>query len=47
MDYLIFLAIFFVFYLGAIFGSFLNVVVIELEDFVFSEKNFKKRIKNF
>jgi prepilin signal peptidase PulO-like enzyme (type II secretory pathway) len=25
----------------------LNVVVIELEDFVFSEKNFKKRIKNF
>lgn len=42
-----FLVLFFIFYLGAIFGSFLNVVVIELEDFVFSEENFKKRFGKF
>ena len=47
MEFIFFLTIFFIFYLGAIFGSFLNVVAVELEDFVFSENILKKKIKSF
>jgi uncharacterized membrane protein YoaK (UPF0700 family) len=47
MDTLIFLTFFLVFFLGAIFGSFLNVVVVELEILVFSEKKLKERLKIF
>jgi leader peptidase (prepilin peptidase)/N-methyltransferase len=47
MDYILFLAFFYIFYLGAILGSFLNVVVVELERVVFSEERFSERVSFF
>lgn len=47
MDSILFLTIFLVFFLGAIFGSFLNVVAIVLEKVVFSEKGFFLKMKDF
>ncbi len=41
--------VFFIFFLGAIFGSFLNVLAAELEPLVFfnREERIKKKIKSF
>jgi len=49
MEIIIYLMFFFTFYFGAIMGSFLNVIVFELEVNVFKtkEERRKKGIKSF